>query len=158
MSAHTGQFGGQTVISHDAVGINRFTVGAGGFIEFAADVGVGSTVTLRGTASTPAQLRLDDPTDFKGAVDFRKSIVDLANLTGAHEWDIQGSTLSIYAANSPTSHNQVIDRLTITDNSRLPYRGVTNLQLYARAGDVFVEERGIAAPYGATLMPMHPRT
>ncbi len=127
-------------------------------MEFTADVGVGSTVTLRGTDATPAQLRLDDPTGFHGSVDFSKSIVDLANLAGAHDWAIQGSTLSLYAANTATLHNQVVDRLNITDNSGLAYRGGTNLELFQRAGDVFVTERGQSAPYGATLMLMHPHT
>ena len=158
MSAHTGQFGGQTVINHAVASVNQYNVGAGGFMEFTADVGVGSTVTLRGTNATPAQLRLDDPTDFKGGVNFSKSIVDLANLAGAHDWNIQGSTLSIYAANSSTSHNKVIDRLTIADNSGLPYNGGSNLQLFQQAGDVFVTEHGQSAPYGATLMLMHPHT
>lgn len=83
-------------IATDVAGTGTVDVGQGNGLDFARSVGSGVTVNLNGRNGGTAFLTLDQPSAFKGAVNFTDGLSRLGNLAQATDYDLVGGVLTIY--------------------------------------------------------------
>ena len=132
----TGDRGGavRLVIKPKVVGTGTFNLSNSSSLEFGGSVASGVTVNFGPSNLYSATLKLDNPSAFKGAVNFNQGNIILGGLSQATDYDFTNNVLTIYGGPGDAA----LAALRFTDNS--PEKAGLALRLVE--GAVQVSEQG----------------
>lgn len=127
-----------------------YNVSAGGRLEFTQGVIAGTVVNLNGSADTAATLKLDDPENFHGVINFNDGVINLGNLmvvTGGGpilDWHLENGLLKL-----DTRFGTAV-QIAVNDLSPGAAAGAMEV---SKCGDqYYVTEGTTGQPAGATLI------